>query len=131
MEDIMRKLQLLAMMSLLFVTPSAGQGPTIVIRAGMLLDGTGAAQRNADIVVQGSKIVKIASQATTPTYDLRSLTILPGLIDTHVHISFHFGQDGRASNRGETPAQEAYYTAENAYATLMAGFTTVQSVGAA
>jgi imidazolonepropionase-like amidohydrolase len=53
------------------------------------------------------------------------------LIDTHVHISYHFGQDGRASNRGETPAQEAYYTAENAYATLMAGFTTVQSVGAA
>src|SRR5262249_7350614 len=58
-------------------------------------------------------------------------TVLPGLIDTHVHISYHFGQDGRASNRGETPAQEAYYTAENAYATLMAGITTAQSVGAA
>jgi imidazolonepropionase-like amidohydrolase len=118
-------------MCLLLAAPLAGQEPTIVIRAGMLLDGKGGAQRNADIVIQGSKIVKIDSQATTPTYDLRSLTILPGLIDTHVHISFHFGQDGRASNRGETPAQEAYYTAENAYATLMAGFTTVQSVGAA
>lgn len=125
----MRKIQLL--MCLLLAAPLAGQEPTIVIRAGMLLDGKGGAQRNADIVIQGSKIVKIDSQATTPTYDLRSLTILPGLIDTHVHISFHFGQDGRASNRGETPAQEAYYTAENAYATLMAGFTTVQSVGAA
>ena len=89
------------------------------------------ARRNVNVIVQGSKIVKIDSQATTPTYDLRTLTILPGLIDTHVHISYHFGQDGRASNRGETPAQEAYYTAENAYATLMAGFTTVQSVGAA
>jgi imidazolonepropionase-like amidohydrolase len=127
----MRRLQLLAVMSFLLVTPVAGQEPTIVIRAGMLLDGKGGAQRNVNVVVQGSKIVKIASQATTPTYDLRTLTILPGLIDTHVHISYHFGQDGRASNRGETPAQEAYYTAENAYATLMAGFTTVQSVGSA
>jgi imidazolonepropionase-like amidohydrolase len=127
----MRKVQLLAMMSLLFVTPLAGQEPTIVIRTGLLLDGKGGAQRNADIVVQGSKIVKIASRTGAPTYDLRTLTILPGLIDTHVHISYHFGQDGRATNRGETPAQEAYYTAENAYATLMAGFTTVQSVGAA
>src|SRR5262247_517276 len=127
----MRKLILLAMMSLFFVAPLAGQEPTVVIRTGMLLDGKGGVQRNVNIVVQGPKIVKIASQATTPTYDLRTLTILPGLIDTHVHISYHFGQDGRASNRGETPAQEAYYTAENAYATLMAGFTTVQSVGAA
>ncbi|HEU0175538.1 MAG TPA: amidohydrolase family protein [Blastocatellia bacterium] len=127
----MRKLLLLAMMSLLFVAQLAGQEPTIVIRAGMLLDGKGGAQRNANIVIQGSKILKIDSETTAPTYDLRTLTILPGLIDTHVHISYHFGQDGRASNRGETPAQEAYYTAENAYATLMAGFTTVQSVGAA
>jgi imidazolonepropionase-like amidohydrolase len=127
----MRNLQLVAMMSLLFVAPLAGQEPTIVMRAGMLLDGKGGALRSVDIVVQGSKIVKIASQTGTPNYDLRKLTILPGLIDTHVHISSHFGHDGRASNRGETPEQEAYYTAENAYLTLMAGFTTVQSVGAA
>jgi imidazolonepropionase-like amidohydrolase len=127
----MRMIQFLVITYLLLAAPLAGQEPTIVIRAGMLLDGKGGVQRNASIVVQGSKILKISSQSTTPTYDLRTLTILPGLIDTHVHISNHFGQDGRASNRGETPAQEAYYTAENAYATLMAGYTTVQSVGAA
>ncbi len=127
----MRKLQLLAAISILLVAPLAGQESIIVIRTGMLLDGKGGAQRNVNIVVKGTKIVKIASQTGTPTYDLRTLTVLPGLIDTHVHISYHFGQDGRASSRGETPAQEAYYTAENAYATLMAGFTTVQSVGAA
>jgi imidazolonepropionase-like amidohydrolase len=126
----MRKIQLPLIICLLLATPSAGQEPLIVIRAGLLLDGKGGVQRNADVVVWGTKIFKIASPNGTPTYDLRTLTILPGLIDTHVHISFHFGQDGRASNRGETPAQEAYYTAENAYATLMAGFTTVQSVGA-
>jgi len=127
----MRKIQLLLIICSLAAAPLAGQEPTTVIRAGMLLDGKGGSQRNAYVAVQGSKILKIAPQATTPTYDLGTLTILPGLIDTHVHISYHFGQDGRASNRGETPAQEAYFTAENAYATLMAGFTTVQSVGAA
>jgi imidazolonepropionase-like amidohydrolase len=130
LEVTMRKVQLAAIVCLLLAAPMAGQEPTTVIRAGLLLDGNGGVQRDTDVVIQGSKVVKIASQATAPTYDLRTLTVLPGLIDTHVHISYHFGQDGRASNRGETPAQEAYYTAENAYATLMAGFTTVQSVGA-
>ena len=127
----MRKLQQLAIISLLFVATLAREEPAIVIRAGMLLDGKGGVQRSVSIVVQGSKIVKLSSQTSSPTYDLRTLTILPGLIDTHVHISYHFGQDGRANNRGETPAQEAFYAAENAYLTLMAGFTTVQSVGAA
>src|SRR4030095_9422864 len=127
----MRNFQFVLITCLLLAAPLAGQEPTIVIRAGMLLDGKGGAQRDVNIVAQGSKIVKIDSQGTTPTYDLRTLTILPGLIDTHVHISNHFGKDGRANSSGETPAQEAYYTAENAYATLMAGFTTVQSVGSA
>jgi imidazolonepropionase-like amidohydrolase len=119
------------MACLIVAIPMAGQERAITIRTGMLLDGKGGVWRNMNIVVQGSKIVKIAPPAANPTYDLRTLTVLPGLIDTHVHITGHFGKDGRAGNRGETPAQEAYYTAENAYVTLMAGFTTVQSVGAA
>jgi imidazolonepropionase-like amidohydrolase len=48
-----------------------------------------------------------------------------------VHIGWHFGKDGRFDNSGETPAQRALYAAENAYATLRSGFTTVQSVGEA
>src|SRR6185436_4743981 len=36
---------------------------------------------------------------------------------------------GRATSQGETPAQSILYEAENAYTTLMAGFTTVQSIG--
>lgn len=126
----MCKLLLPAIMSLLVAAPLGAQEPMTTIRGSLLLDGKGGAQRDVDVVTQGSKIVRIAPQTGAPTYDLRTLTILPGLIDTHVHISYHFGVDGRASNRGETPVQEAYYTAENAYTTLMAGFTTVQSVGA-
>lgn len=56
---------------------------------------------------------------------------MPGWIDTHVHLNWHFGPDGKlASGRGETAQQSALYAAGNAYATLMAGFTTVQSPGA-
>ena len=127
----MRNLKLLAIACLMLANPIAGQDRAVVIRTGILLDGKGGVLRNATIVVQGSKILKIDTQPAAATYDLRPLTVLPGLIDTHVHITGHFGKDGRASNRGESPEEQAYYTAENAYATLMAGFTTVQSVGAA
>lgn len=127
----MRKTPWLMLLCLFVAVVPAAQEPQIVIRAGLLLDGKGGAQRNAGIVVQGTRIVQLTTEAKAPDYDLRTLTVLPGLIDTHVHLTYHFGADGRADNRGETPAQEAYYSAENAYATLMAGFTTVQSVGAA
>src|SRR5262249_30157782 len=115
---------------MILTTSFAGQERPITILAGTLLDGKGGVQRNIGIVVQGSKILKLDPSATNATYDLRTLSLLPGMIDVHVHINGHFGKDGRADNRGETPSQEAYYTAENAYITSMAGFTTVQSVGA-
>jgi imidazolonepropionase-like amidohydrolase len=109
---------------------AAAQQP-ITIRAGTVLDGKGGVQRNAVVAVEGSRIVKIGDGTTEgATYDLSRFTVLPGMIDTHVHIGAHFGKDGRASTPGETPAEEALYGAENAYAMLMAGFTTVQSIGA-
>src|SRR5215216_4031930 len=111
-------------------TPLVAQ-TAIIIRAGTLIDGRGAVQRNVNVVVDGASITRIGVASVPPTYDLSRLTVLPGLIDTHVHIDSHFGKEGRASNTGETPAQRALYAAENAYVTLMAGFTTVQSIGSA
>jgi imidazolonepropionase-like amidohydrolase len=105
---------------------------SVTIRTGLLIDGKGGSRRDAVIVVDGARIARIDGASTQPTtYDLRRYTVLPGLIDTHVHIDSHFGKDGRASNQGETPAERILYAAENAYVTLMAGFTTVQSIGAA
>jgi imidazolonepropionase-like amidohydrolase len=104
----------------------------VVIRAGTLLDGRGGTQRDVAVVVRGSKIDRInTAPAGTPTHDLRRLTVLPGLIDTHVHIGWHFGRGGTFDTTGETPAEAALHGAENAWVTLMAGMTTVQSVGAA
>jgi imidazolonepropionase-like amidohydrolase len=117
-------------LAVLLPAAASAQNAT-VIRAGTLLDGRGGVQRNVTVVIEGSRIARIEfGTAVTPTYDLSRLTVLPGLIDTHVHIVSHFGKDGRASNEGETPAERMLYTAENAYVTLMAGFTTVQSIGA-
>ena len=71
-----------------------------------------------------------APSSGTPTIDLGNLTLLPGFIDTHVHIGWHFDDKGRYHSGPEPAEQAALYGAENAYVTLMAGFTTVQSVGA-
>jgi imidazolonepropionase-like amidohydrolase len=51
----------------------------------------------------------------------------PGMIDVHSHLGWHFDKDGRYAARRGTPAEEILYSAENAYVTLMAGFTTIQS----
>jgi len=106
----------------------------VVIRAATLLDGKGGVMRNVGIVVQGMRISSIDSNSRAVTYDLKGLTVMPGWIDTHVHIDAHFDPNGKshspASAKDETPQQTMLYAVENAYNVLMAGFTTVQSVGA-
>jgi imidazolonepropionase-like amidohydrolase len=78
--------------------------------------------------VEGSRIAAIDPKAGPVDYDLRGLTVLPGWIDVHVHITWTFGNDGKLG--GPATAEEtAYRVASNAWLTLMAGFTTVQSVG--
>jgi len=109
------------------------QSQTIRIHAATVLDGTGKVLRNATIVVQGSKITAIDTGSTTatPTYDLGALTVTPGLIDVHAHVGWHFDKDGRYAARRGDASEEMLYSAENAYVTLMAGFTTIQSPGQA
>jgi len=109
---------------------AGAQTQRITLRATSAFDGKGRTIPDVTIVVADGKIADVRSgEAVAATYDLRGLTILPGLIDTHVHLDTHFGKNGRATSQGETPAQSILYEAENAYVTLMAGFTTVQSIG--
>ena len=102
----------------------------LTIRAAQVIDGRGGVQRNVVVTVRGSKIERVGPASGVVTYDLGSMTLLPGFIDTHVHIGWHFDANGRWVGADEAPDQAALYGAENAYVTLMAGFTTVQSVGA-
>ncbi len=134
---------MLAKSRLLWIAVAAGlvlsevgraQERPIVVRAATLIDGKGGVMRNMNIVVQGSRITRIDGSAQTATYDLKGLTVMPGWIDTHVHMDAHFDPNGKshsaASAKNETPQQSMLYAVENAYNVLMAGFTTAQSVGA-
>jgi imidazolonepropionase-like amidohydrolase len=102
----------------------------IVIAAHTILDGRGHILHDTRIVVEGSKIIAIDAKAAPVDYDLGTLTVLPGWIDAHVHITWSFGKDGKNAGAGGTTQEDAYQAASNAFVTLMAGFTTVQSVGA-
>jgi imidazolonepropionase-like amidohydrolase len=120
---------------MVFVTAGGqldAQASTVSIRAGRLIDGAGTVRRNVIMTIRGSRILSVRSAAGSApaTWDLSGLTVLPGLIDTHVHIGSHFGRDGRASNEGETPVQRLRAAVDNLYQTLGAGYTTVQSLGA-
>jgi imidazolonepropionase-like amidohydrolase len=101
----------------------------IVIGASAVFDGKGRVLRDTRIVVEGSKIVAIDPKAGPVDYDLRGLTVLPGWIDAHVHLTWSFGPDGKNAGQGGTSQEAAYASASNAWLTLMAGFTTVQDVG--
>jgi imidazolonepropionase-like amidohydrolase len=100
-----------------------------VIAASTMLDGRGRVLQNVRIIVEGSKIVAIDPKPGPSDYDLRGLTVLPGWIDAHVHITWSFDKNGKNIGPGTTTPDAALAAAANAKATLMAGFTTVQSVG--
>ena len=108
------------------------QAPQVItIRAGGLLDGRGGSQRDVVVRVDAGRIVSVGKASGPVTYDLSKYTLLPGFIDTHVHIGWHFGKDGRFDNSGETLDDRLKAAIENARLTAMNGFTTVQSVGEA
>jgi imidazolonepropionase-like amidohydrolase len=106
-----------------------------VLRTGILIDGKGHVLKDQEIAIEAGRIVRISPAKEKPTVDLSGLTVMPGWIDTHVHITWYFNREGRfeaGPGRGgsTTEPQAVLYAAANAYATLMGGFTTVQSVGA-
>ena len=108
---------------------------TVTIHAARAIDGLGHEMTNAFIVVRDGRIEDISAGPTTKTatYELGDVTLLPGLIDAHVHPGWYINRAGalHSGRDGDTPAQSALARAGNLYATLMAGFTTIQSVGGA
>jgi imidazolonepropionase-like amidohydrolase len=106
----------------------------ITIRADRIIDGRGHVIQGGSVVVADGKISRVNTTAAGPvTYDLKGYTLLPGLIDAHSHLTWYFNRQGRYHTRadGDTPVESMLSTAGNAYATLMAGFTTIQSPGSA
>ena len=115
--------------SLIIAAAAIAQENPITIRAGTLLDGKGGVQHDVQIVVQNGKIQRVEKASGAATYNLNKFTVLPGWIDVHDHITWHFGPNGRLEDKSETSEQAALAAAGNAWFTLMAGFTTIQSLG--
>jgi len=116
----------------------SGAGPVTLVQAGRLLDRPGQASRGpSTVVVQDGRIVEIrdgfldaAAFPGATVIDQRDRFVLPGLIDSHVHlVSDLGGQAGFLSGVTENLPTHAYRAAENAQKTLMAGFTTVRNLG--
>ncbi len=110
------------------------QDGMITLKPDRILDGKGGMVEGRNVVVENGKIREISNREVGKVYNLKGFTLLPGVIDTHAHLDWHFDPDGKlhdATPEEESPAQRVLYNAENAYQTLMAGVTTVQCLGAA
>lgn len=106
------------------------------IHAGRLLDRPGQAARGAStIIVRDGKIAEVRAglvsvPADATLIDLSTKFVLPGLIDSHVHLrSDAGGVAGLLEGVTQSQAAGAYVTSDNARKTLLAGFTTVRNLG--
>ncbi len=108
------------------VVPVMAQEPDVVIVSDLAIDGYGNPIPNPVIRVRGNEIVSVESSSRPPrdahVIDLSGYTVLPGLIDGHVHITANF-------ERGASRSKAALYGARNAESILMSGFTSARSLG--
>ncbi len=120
---------LLGMPALLW---SQAPAPTVVVRAARMLDvRAGRLVTDATIVIQGDRITQVGGTAPAgaTVIDLGPVTLLPGFIDAHVHLTGEIRPGFELAPVRETAADQALHGAANARKTLMAGFTTVRNLG--
>ncbi len=119
-------------------SPLSAQTPdqVTVIHAGQLLDKPGLPPRGqSTIIVRNGKVAEVmnghqAGPAGATMIDLKDKFVLPGLIDSHVHLDSDAGGNAALiEGVTDSPARAAYRAAGNAKKTLMAGFTTVRNLG--
>jgi imidazolonepropionase-like amidohydrolase len=108
----------------------------IAIQAGRLIDGVSTSPRGqTTILIGGDRIVAVQdgwqSPAGVRVIDLRTSTVLPGLIDAHTHITGEGTGNAIVRTATETPLDDAVRSTAYAKRTLEAGFTTIRNVGAA
>lgn len=106
----------------------------VAIRCGRLIDmRTGSVTNNAVILIEGERITAVGANLSIPAnaevIDLSRMTVLPGLIDCHTHLTLDL--DKMADSFRLSAPRQALIGAKNARRTIEAGFTTVRNVGAA
>jgi imidazolonepropionase-like amidohydrolase len=134
MKHLMKSLVGAALCTLTLATAQA-QDTKTVIEAGHLLAVPGDGYlRNRTVTIENGKIVKVERGFKSHGEDVRVINlrdayVLPGLIDSHVHITNEFSPTSRVRMLSDSEVDAALDGAANAYKTLLAGFTTVQDVG--
>jgi len=131
-----RSASILVLLCLMSAAPagSSAQGKITAVKAARLLDvRTGSMIDNAVILIENGVIRSAGSRLEIPAnaevIDLGGMTVMPGLIDCHTHLTFDPGGFGYAGLAISIP-REALKGARNAKLTVEAGFTTVRNVGA-
>jgi imidazolonepropionase-like amidohydrolase len=112
--------------------PAQSQQRVVAVKAARMLDvKTGSLISNAVVVIENGRIVAAGQNAAIPAgaevIDLGARTLLPGLIDSHTHLTFDLAT---INSMSISIPREALVGARNARLTLEAGFTTVRNVGA-
>ena len=128
MKTLVRLFAILLVSSL-----ASAQTTRTAVKTGRVLDvRTGAYIEQAVILIEDGRIVSVGRNVAIPAsatvVDLSGMTVLPGLIDCHTHLTFDPGGFGYSS-LGVSVPREALRGAKNARLTLEAGFTTVRNVG--
>jgi imidazolonepropionase-like amidohydrolase len=109
-------------------------GKTIIRAARMIDAAQGKIIDNPIVLIENDKISALLTEAQIPKnakiIDLGNATILPGLIDAHTHLTYHFDENGRFGETNDANVGVTLkYAEENARLTLEAGFTTVRNLG--
>ncbi len=129
-------LALLATTSLAVSASAQGQTGTLFVQAGRLLadPATGKVETAKTLVLENGKVARIVdgyvSEPGGKVVDLKDSFVLPGLIDSHVHLTGEQGPTSRLDGVTRSSADDALVGAGFARKTLMAGFTTVADLGA-
>ncbi len=132
------KIHLIAALAAALALPSAATAdtPTTLIHAGRVLidPASGKVESAKTLVIQSGKVAAIrdgyVSEPGAAVVDLKSAFVLPGLIDSHVHLTGEAGPSSRIDEVTQSAAEQAMVGARYARRTLMAGFTTVADLGA-
>ncbi len=114
------------------LAPESSAGGRVVIRAARMVDvERGEIVSPGVVVVDSGRIVSVgeAGASGERTIDLGGLTLLPGLIDAHTHLSADYDRGWELRAARETPGDRALRGARNAALTIRAGFTTVRDLG--
>lgn len=129
---VMKKFTLLSSLVLLsfIVYPQK-----IVLHCGRLIDvKSGKVLENVTVIIDGNKITEVTNgyvnkSAADKAVDLKNKTVMPGLMDMHVHVEHETKKGATADRFTMNPSDIAFESVKYANVTLMAGFTTVRDLG--